>query len=369
MRMQNFDNDDDDDDDNDTLNQEDEQLLDEPHKWRFKRRYFLPWIVIIILFSILLISIILIATLTNTNDGDGEKKLSFLVVGDWGGLPDPPYYTIAQKRVAEQMGRKAEEIGSRFTVGLGDNFYEDGVTNVDDPRFKTTFESRWYMIAGNHDHNRNVTAQMAYTNKSHRWYMPDYNYTENIAIPGSKSKVQFVFVDTVLLTNRNQTCSPPNDAYLMNAQWTWIENTLAASTAQWLFVVGHYPVWSIANHGPTSALVDCLRPLLMKYNVTAYICGHDHTLQHIREQNSSVEYFVSGAGHDSNPSLNHTDEIPPHSLLFHYGPMDTNKTHGGFSYVSIHPTVMHITHVDHDGKELYTYSTRNNRPPIAGNIT
>ena len=62
------------------------------------------------------------------------------MVGDWGGLPDPPYYTIAQKRVAEQMGRKAEEIGSRFTVGLGDNFYEDGVTNVDDPRFKTTFE-------------------------------------------------------------------------------------------------------------------------------------------------------------------------------------------------------------------------------------
>ena len=30
----------------------------------------------------------------------------------------------------------------------------------------------------------------------------------------------------------------------MNAaedQWQWIENTLAASTAQWLFVVGHYP--------------------------------------------------------------------------------------------------------------------------------
>ena len=66
--------------------------------------------------------------------------MSFLVVGDWGGQPDSPYYTPAQKHLAYQMGRKAEEINSKFTVGLGDNFYDNGVTDVDDPRFKTTFE-------------------------------------------------------------------------------------------------------------------------------------------------------------------------------------------------------------------------------------
>ena len=38
------------------------------------------------------------------------------------------------------MSRIAEEFGSKFTVGLGDNFYNDGVTDVDDPRFSTTFE-------------------------------------------------------------------------------------------------------------------------------------------------------------------------------------------------------------------------------------
>ena len=84
----------------------------------------------------------MVATLaTNGDDNNSkEKKISFLVVGDWGGIPDPPYYTSAQKSVAVQMARKAEEIGSTFTVGLGDNFYEDGVADVDDPRFKTTFE-------------------------------------------------------------------------------------------------------------------------------------------------------------------------------------------------------------------------------------
>lgn len=38
------------------------------------------------------------------------------------------------------MGKKASEIGSQFTVALGDNFYLMGVSDVDDPRFKETFE-------------------------------------------------------------------------------------------------------------------------------------------------------------------------------------------------------------------------------------
>ena len=75
-------------------------------------------------------------------------ELNFLVVADWGGDGTWPYYTFAQQHNAEQMGKTAEEIGSQFTVALGDNFYPLGVTDVDDSRFKATFEvSVDYIVA------------------------------------------------------------------------------------------------------------------------------------------------------------------------------------------------------------------------------
>ncbi len=52
-----------------------------------------------------------------------------------------------------------------------------------------------------------------------------------------------------------------------------------AFSAPYLLVGGHFPVYSVAEHGPTQCLVDRLRPLLHQYHATVYVCGHDHNLQ------------------------------------------------------------------------------------------
>ena len=68
------------------------------------------------------------------------RSLNFLAVGDWGGQPNAPYYTIGEKKVAAAMGLTAFTIASQFTITVGDNFYQQGVKDVNDPRFRTTFE-------------------------------------------------------------------------------------------------------------------------------------------------------------------------------------------------------------------------------------
>ena len=83
--------------------------------------------------------LLLLAALSHAVEGN---DLNVLVMGDWGGIPIPPWSTPAEHETAKYMGEEAAKINASFALALGDNFYENGIkTDEHDARFQHTFES------------------------------------------------------------------------------------------------------------------------------------------------------------------------------------------------------------------------------------
>ena len=223
-----------------------------------------------------------------------EPGTSFLVVGDWG------TGSAAQKRVAIDMGTTAEATAARFVISTGDNFYPAGVQGIDDTQWRTSYEDiyeaqslmiPWYAVLGNHDHQGNVSAQVAYTKVSPRWRMLStyYRHTE---VLGNGTLADFFFIDTEPIRRQYQSWV---DRLRRNDQLAWLDRELASSTARWKIVVGHHPIFSgESRRGGTLALINWLRPLLEKHRVQVYLNGHSHGLEHIVV--GGVHYLTSGAG-------------------------------------------------------------------------
>jgi hypothetical protein len=280
---------------------------------------------------------------------DPSKTYNFLAIGDWGDD------SVDQHANAAGMGVVADEIDAALVIALGDNFYHspnshcdtsgghyggicnnntDGIDGVD--RFETTFEQvytaeslrkiPWYAIAGNHDHAGNVTAQIGYTTNAQnsplpdgrglppkRWNFPYYyhNVTNRVEIPGSGGKtveLEFLLYDSSIMAGN------PADPATAAAQLKWLEERMAASTSDYLWVGGHYPVWAIGQDPPTG-VNPILRPLLHKWEAN-YFNGHEHDLEHIVERGSKVNYICTGAGKFCCYADKNLDTVPQGSIQF-----------------------------------------------------
>ena len=252
--------------------------------------------------------------------------------------------------VASWMG-----VTPAFVMAVGDNFYECGVTDVESRRFASTFEAAfrqpalqvpWYAIAGNHDHRGNVSAQLAYAAQRRgtaRWRYPHLWYTFTERAP-SGATVQIVYIDTVVLAGMPQEEGEPGvvaEQYaphpaqrLGPEQLAWLEATLASSTADYLWVSGHYPVFSPCQHGPTPALLRDVLPLLRRHGAAGFIAGHDHCSAHY--EHHGMAFVLSGAGRECCYHPRHLasplNPGPPHFRMDrerHYGAI------GGFASFSV----------------------------------
>ncbi|KAF5192993.1 Purple acid phosphatase [Thalictrum thalictroides] len=307
-------------------------------------------------FLIFLISCICLSISTTTNGmlerlqhpAKSDGSLSFLVVGDWGRKG-----AYNQSRVALQMGRIGETMNIDFVISTGDNFYNDGLTSVNDSAFQQSFtriytakslQKQWYNVLGNHDYRGNVEAQLSpvLSKIDGRWLCKrSFIVHSEIA--------EIFFVDT----------NPFVTNYFRDPKFDWrgvmprksyiatllkdVESALKNSTAKWKIVVGHHAIRTAGPHGE-SHLVHT--KFLQASDVDLYINGHDHCLQRISTNESRIEFLTSGGG--SQAWFGFFDESRV-GLKFYYDGQ-------GFMSVNLNPETAEIMFYDVSGKILHKFN-------------
>ncbi|KAF3332405.1 purple acid phosphatase 3-like protein [Carex littledalei] len=284
-----------------------------------------------------------------------EGNLAILVIGDFGRKG-----TYNQSKVATQMGVVGEKLNIDYVISTGDNFYEDGLTGVDDPAFYESFsgiytadsiKTPWYLILGNHDYRGDVLAQLnpVLREKDNR-FICMRSFILNSGI------VDFFMVDTPPFeldywTNPGSSHYDwrdvaPRDTYLSNLLQE-LDEALKKSTATWKFVVGHHTMRSVSDHGDTPELLQLLLPVLKVNQVDAYINGHDHCLQHISSNDSKLHYITSGGGSKAWRNVLKKNED---TVRFFYDGQ-------GFMSLEVSETKAKFVFYDAFGNVLYKWST------------
>jgi predicted MPP superfamily phosphohydrolase len=197
-------------------------------------------------------------------------SLKFGVMGD-NGTGDPPEYQTAQ-----QMFAWHAKFDFPFVVMVGDNIYggerpQDFVNKFEAP-YKALLDAgvKFYASLGNHD------------SREQRYYKL-YNMDGKLyySFKAPKQDVRFFAFEST---------------YMDDTQLAWIQNELKNSREKWKICFFHHPLYSSAGtHGSEVKLRAVLEPLLIQYNVTLVLNGHDHVYERIKLQNG-IQYFVDGSG-------------------------------------------------------------------------
>jgi acid phosphatase len=278
------------------------------------------------------------------------RPVRFIVTGDAGAT----HSQLRRGILAEQKRAPIDGI-----VLTGDNFYPCGVNGLADPQWSKITEHFGparvpiYPVLGNHDYgdpharggawalcgHPDPGAEVAESARLPQWRFPARNYVVHTA------GVDLIMIDTQPIASA--LAAPLFGSMTAAGERQWIERALAASDAPWKFVVGHHTIFSSGVHGRTDDAerrrMRDLLPLLRRYGVNAYICGHDHDMELI---GGAPFFLVSGAGSglDVMKRRRATDEPP---TLY---PPFPSAPYLGFAVLEVGGQGASITFFDAEGK-------------------
>jgi 3',5'-cyclic AMP phosphodiesterase CpdA len=202
---------------------------------------------------------------------NAEGSLKFAMFGDFGTA------TRWQFETGDQMAKTHKEFPFELVLLAGDNLYGASRPQEYENRFEQPYKAlldagvKFYAALGNHD------------DRNQRFYEP-FNMAgkQYYSFKAPKQDVRFFALEST---------------YPEPEQIQWFENELKGSGEDWKIVYMHHPLYSSGGrHGSDHALREVLEPLLLKYNVSVVLTGHDHFYERIKPQKGIVHFVVGSAG-------------------------------------------------------------------------
>lgn len=330
-----------------------------------------------------------------------KDGLHFLAIGDFGtGGTDQA--TVAK---AMQEFVKKNELKTEALLLIGDNFYGPAEpkpkakgkgkekdskkekekeappapfsvktkrwqTGIEEMYPESSFSGPMYAVLGNHDYHDNQGGekiQLEYSQlPGKRWKMPAKWYRQDFG-----GLLTLICLDSNLyeVSGKPSSSAPKKDkdgkiietkkpatpskvrASLTpeegKAQMEWLKAELAKPRAPFTLVMGHHPLYSNGDHGDTEPLIAQWEPLLQEHKVHAYLCGHDHDLQHLEMEGKFTSHILSGGGGARTRVLEHPERKMPYGRDIH-----------GFTHITVKPDALIFAHHAVDGSLVHQFTKR-----------
>lgn len=192
---------------------------------------------------------------------------------------------------------------------LGDNFYPEGIKYINDKQwnnYEHAFRDIPYKqvnaIMGNHDYlgDPNLQLQSKYFENNEFYYKRSFLNFDLYFLDTVPLYKGHCYIDDEMITNIHDKKSKQ----LKKEQLEWLETELEKSeTGRRKIVFGHYPVISNGYyHNDLNPMYKTLMHIFKKYNIDAYISGHEHNIQYIKRE-ISKEYtfhqFIIGSSSEN----------------------------------------------------------------------
>ena len=268
---------------------------------------------------------------------DRSQDVGFFVLGDSGSGK------AAQHQVAQSMEQQCRNRRPDGILFVGDVIYPSGARSVEDPQWEDKVFSVYggecladvplFPVLGNHDYDGNIRSWMEIDKRHPRWNFPSRHYS--IVVP---DLLTIYALDT-------------NFPFQITSQGI---RSFGDSTTPWTIAIGHHPMISVSNRGPSRRGRN-VRSWMLRYllcgEVDAYIAGHNHHLEYDDLESCSMAHLISGAGGGVLYGV-----LPEHDAEF-------AASRYGFLELRFTRDVMHSRFISGEGETLFARHIGNTAAP------